>query len=194
MDWGITTWYQSSTACRKPLLLVDVESSVGKNIFNLKMSCENHLRILFTPYLVTLYSRNNLTSICFVPYHVSLPPRMTCHTLTHFGFQGVGRPAFGAPVPLFAFRIIFLAVPSLYPSSTFIPESRVSVPDIWIILATVLFDSGASPSFISVAFAQQNNIPFEELETPLLVTSPGTRWQTKRVTPEVSIEKCRVLK
>ena len=30
--------------------MVDVESSVVKFIYNLKMICENHLRILFTPY------------------------------------------------------------------------------------------------------------------------------------------------
>ena len=44
------TWYQSRTACRKPILLVDVVSSVVKTIYNLKMSCENLLRFLFTPY------------------------------------------------------------------------------------------------------------------------------------------------
>ena len=44
------SWYQSSTACRKPVLLVDVESSVRENYLWTKMSCENHLRILFTPY------------------------------------------------------------------------------------------------------------------------------------------------
>ena len=30
--------------------MVDVESSAVKTIYNLKMSCENLLRIIFTPY------------------------------------------------------------------------------------------------------------------------------------------------
>ena len=47
-------WYQSRTACRKTLLLVDVESSVCENYLKAKSICKNLSRILFTPYLVSL--------------------------------------------------------------------------------------------------------------------------------------------
>ena len=59
------SWSQSRTACRKPLLLVDVESSFGENYFKIEGSCENFLRILFTPYLVSLYLWNHLTYFDF---------------------------------------------------------------------------------------------------------------------------------
>src|SRR3954467_15789571 len=42
--------------------------------------------------------------------------------------------------------------------------------------AKVLFDSGASHSFLSQAFAQMHGISFEGLFVPLLVQSPGSRW------------------
>ena len=43
--FGVATsfWYQSSTACRKPLLLVDVEFSSCENYIKPKMSYENFL-------------------------------------------------------------------------------------------------------------------------------------------------------
>jgi hypothetical protein len=42
--------------------------------------------------------------------------------------------------------------------------------------ATVLFDFGASHSFLSQAFAQLHGIAFEGLSTPLTVHSPGSSW------------------
>ena len=53
--------------------------------------------------------------------------------------------------------------------------------------ATVLFDSGASHSFISIAFAKDHKIPFEKMRRPLLISTPGSKWQTDGVTPEVQI-------
>ena len=41
--------------------------------------------------------------------------------------------------------------------------------------AKVLFDSGASHSFISQSFANTSKINFEQLSIPLLVKSPGSR-------------------
>ena len=46
------------------------------------------------------------------------------------------------------------------------------------ILATVLFDSGASHTFISQEFARENGIPFEEMSSPIEISTPGSRWQT----------------
>ena len=53
------------------------------------------------------------------------------------------------------------------------------------ITATTLFDSGASHSFISIAFAKEHKIPFEKLSCPLVIATPGSKWQTDGVTPEV---------
>src|SRR3954470_23495650 len=41
----------------------------------------------------------------------------------------------------------------------------------------VLFDSGASHSFISEAFARKYDWSFENLYPPLVVSSPGSRWE-----------------
>ncbi|RAV77534.1 hypothetical protein DBT52_09225, partial [Aerococcus mictus] len=54
-------------------------------------------------------------------------------------------------------------------------------------LATVLFDSGASHSFISIAFAKDHKIPFEKMRCPLEISTPGSKWRTDGVTPEVQI-------
>ena len=53
--------------------------------------------------------------------------------------------------------------------------------------ATVLFDSGASHTFISEAYAQMHGIPFQERSKPLMIHSPGCNWQTKKVTPEIMV-------
>jgi hypothetical protein len=47
--------------------------------------------------------------------------------------------------------------------------------------ASVLFDSGASHSFMSESFARNHDIPFEEMSTPLVIQSPGANWQTTMV-------------
>ena len=52
---------------------------------------------------------------------------------------------------------------------------------------TVLFDSGASHTFMSQAFAQNHGITFVELPTPLLIQSPGSSWRTTMVTPEILV-------
>ena len=47
--------------------------------------------------------------------------------------------------------------------------------------AVVLFDSGASHSFISEAFARKHDRSFENLYPPLVVSSPGSRWETSLI-------------
>ena len=53
--------------------------------------------------------------------------------------------------------------------------------------AEVLYDSGASHSFLSEVFAQRHNIPFQSMPTPFVVKTPGSRWQTRWVAPEVNV-------
>ena len=48
-------------------------------------------------------------------------------------------------------------------------------------LATVLFDSGASHSFISSSFMEKHNIPTVLLKTPLLTRTPGGDIKCQRV-------------
>ena len=52
---------------------------------------------------------------------------------------------------------------------------------------TTLFDSEASHSFISIAFAKDHKIPFEKMSRPLEISTPGSKWQTDGITPEVQI-------
>jgi len=56
--------------------------------------------------------------------------------------------------------------------------------------ASVLFDPGASHSFISQDFALSHDISFSMLSTPLVVQAPRSRWHTTMVSHEneVAIE------
>src|SRR4051812_41269581 len=53
--------------------------------------------------------------------------------------------------------------------------------------ATVLFDSGASHSFMSDAFVKSLDLPRERLPTPLAIASPGSRMQSSGSIPHVEI-------
>src|SRR4051812_30333801 len=53
--------------------------------------------------------------------------------------------------------------------------------------ATVLFDSGASHSFISNAFAISLDIPRAQLSKPLSVCSAGSRLDSSKIVPNVEI-------
>src|SRR3954469_23701323 len=53
--------------------------------------------------------------------------------------------------------------------------------------ATVFFDSGASHSFMSDAFAKSLDLPIERLPTPLAIASPGSRMQSSGSIPDVEI-------
>src|SRR3954464_1099956 len=54
--------------------------------------------------------------------------------------------------------------------------------------AKVLFDSGASHSFLSQAFSQMHGMSFEGLSVPMLVQSPGSRWCSTMVSHANLIE------
>jgi hypothetical protein len=53
--------------------------------------------------------------------------------------------------------------------------------------ATVLFDSGASHSFISSSFVAKHNLPIATMKHTMLVSSPGGEMRTKHICPAVSI-------
>ena len=67
-------------------------------------------------------------------------------------------------------------------ASFWVTFASISVP------ATVLFDSGASHTFISEVFAKLHGITFEKLPTPLVVHSPGSSWRTSSVSHGNMIE------
>src|SRR3954467_3478328 len=46
---------------------------------------------------------------------------------------------------------------------------------------SVLFDPGASHSFMSESYALRHDLSFVELSTPMIIQTPGSRWQTSRL-------------
>jgi hypothetical protein len=53
--------------------------------------------------------------------------------------------------------------------------------------ATILFDSGASHSFISSSFVVKHNLPIATMKHTMLVGSPGGEMRTRHICPTVSI-------
>jgi hypothetical protein len=54
-------------------------------------------------------------------------------------------------------------------------------------VATILFDSGASHSFISPSFVAKHGLPIATMKHTMLVSSPGGEMRTKHICPAVSI-------
>jgi hypothetical protein len=52
---------------------------------------------------------------------------------------------------------------------------------------TVLFDSGASYSFISSSFVVKHHLPITIMKQTMLVSSPGGEMRTKHICPTISI-------
>jgi hypothetical protein len=53
--------------------------------------------------------------------------------------------------------------------------------------ATILFNSGASHSFISSSFVMKHSLPIATMKHTMLVSSPGGEMRTKHICPTVSI-------
>jgi hypothetical protein len=53
--------------------------------------------------------------------------------------------------------------------------------------ATILFDSGASHSFISSSFVAKHGLPIATMKHAMLVSSPRGKMRTKHICPAVSI-------
>jgi hypothetical protein len=51
----------------------------------------------------------------------------------------------------------------------------------------VLFDSGASHSFVAANFVQKQNLPLSMLKNRMIVSSPGGDMHARHVSPKVSI-------
>ncbi|WVZ76597.1 LOW QUALITY PROTEIN: hypothetical protein U9M48_024562 [Paspalum notatum var. saurae] len=58
--------------------------------------------------------------------------------------------------------------------------------------ATVLFDTGATHSFITRSYAEQNNIPISSMKRPMVVASPGGEINTSSICSRVGIKIRRV--
>jgi hypothetical protein len=52
---------------------------------------------------------------------------------------------------------------------------------------TILFDSGASHSFITSIFVPKHNLPIANMKHTMLVSSPGSEMRTKIICPAISI-------
>jgi len=72
------------------------------------------------------------------------------------------------------------------------PEIVMGTFSINSIPATVLFDSGASHTFISQAFVIVHSIPLVAMKTPMLVNSPGGTIPVSYCCPSASLSLRRV--
>jgi hypothetical protein len=54
--------------------------------------------------------------------------------------------------------------------------------------ATVLFDSGATHSFITDQFVAKHNMPVSPIKKPLLVSSPGSDMKASHLCPQVNLK------
>jgi hypothetical protein len=73
-------------------------------------------------------------------------------------------------------------------------EDAQAAPDVMIGLilindngAIVLFDSGASHSFVASNFVQKHNLPLSMLKNQMIVSSPGGDMHASHVCPKVNI-------
>jgi hypothetical protein len=67
------------------------------------------------------------------------------------------------------------------------PDVVVSMFSVNSTTAIVLFDSGASHSFISVAYVEKHNIPIAMLKCRMVVSSPGGDMLARQVCLKVKI-------
>jgi hypothetical protein len=52
----------------------------------------------------------------------------------------------------------------------------------------VLFDSGASHSFISIVYVEKHNLPIALLRCQMIVSSPGGDMPARQLCPKVNLE------
>jgi hypothetical protein len=73
-------------------------------------------------------------------------------------------------------------------------EEAQAVPDVIIVMilvndnnAIMLFDYGASHSFLAATFVQKYNLPLSMLKNQIIISSPGGDMHARHVCPKVSI-------
>ncbi|WVZ76600.1 LOW QUALITY PROTEIN: hypothetical protein U9M48_024565 [Paspalum notatum var. saurae] len=74
-------------------------------------------------------------------------------------------------------------------------ETATNAPNVVLLNAnpaTVLFDTGATHSFITRSYAEQNNIPISSMKRPMVVASPGGEINTSSTCSRVGIKIRRV--
>jgi hypothetical protein len=74
-------------------------------------------------------------------------------------------------------------------------EEAQETPDVVISMffvndtsAVVLFDSGASHSFISAIYVEKHNLPIALLKCQMIVSSPGGDMPTRQLCPKVNLK------
>jgi hypothetical protein len=74
-------------------------------------------------------------------------------------------------------------------------EEAQEAPDVVIgtffvndLSAVVLFDSGASHSFISAAYVEKHNLPMALLRSQMIVSSPGGDMPARQLCPKVNLK------
>jgi hypothetical protein len=74
-------------------------------------------------------------------------------------------------------------------------EEAQEAPDVVIgtffvndLSAVVLFDSGASHSFISAAYVEKHNLPMALLRRQMIVSSPGGDMPARQLCPKVNLK------
>jgi hypothetical protein len=68
------------------------------------------------------------------------------------------------------------------------PRMLCSVRSLSTVPATVLFDSGASHSFITERFVTKHDVPRSSMKTHLLISSPSGEMKSTYVCPQVNLK------
>jgi hypothetical protein len=110
----------------------------------------------------------------------------------------VNQPAIATPVPTRGANYVPVAAKQNYAygrvNHVAVKEAQ-EAPDVVIDMflinntsAVVLFDSGASHSFISAAYVGKHNLPLALLRCQMIVSSPGGDMSTRQLCPKVNLK------
>jgi hypothetical protein len=108
------------------------------------------------------------------------------------------QPAIATPAPTRGANSVPVAVKQNYARGRVnhvVVEEAQEAPDVVICMflindtsAVVLFDSGASHSFISVAYVGKHNLPLSLLRCQMVVSSPGRDMPARQLCPTVNLK------
>jgi hypothetical protein len=110
----------------------------------------------------------------------------------------VNQPAIAAPAPTHGANTVPVAAKQNYAHGRVnhvAVEEAQEAPDVIIGMllindtsTVVLFDSGASHSFISTAYVGKHNLPLALLRCQMIVSSPGGDMPTRQLCPKVILK------